>query len=88
MNIFRSYSFNEDTQTNVSYFDTYEVGQEEYWDNIAYKYYGSPHLWWVIPAFNNIVNPFETLEPGTNLKILKESYIYILLRDLDTIAGM
>jgi hypothetical protein len=88
MNIFRSYMFNSDTQEDVSYYDTYEVGQEEWWDNISVKFYGTPYLWWIIPAFNNIVNPFEGLEAGTNLKILKDSYIYILLRDLDTIAGM
>jgi hypothetical protein len=88
MNIFRSYMFNSDTQEDVSYYDTYEVGQEEWWDNISVKFYGTPYLWWIIPTFNNIVNPFEGLEAGTNLKILKDSYIYILLRDLDTIAGM
>jgi hypothetical protein len=74
--------------SNVSFFDTFEVGYEEWWDNISFKYYGTPFLWWVIPAFNNIINPFEGLTPGTNLKILKSDYIYSLLRDLDTIAGM
>jgi len=87
MNIFRSYTFNELTTIDVAFFDTYEVGNEEWWDNISVKYYKTPHLWWTIPAFNNILNPFEGLEPGTNLKILKASYIYSLLRDLDTISG-
>lgn len=86
MNIFRSYKFNEDTQINVAFFDAYEVGHEEWWDNISVKFYGTPYLWWVIPAFNNITNPFEALEPGDNLKILKEPYIFSLLRDLDNIA--
>lgn len=88
MNIFRCYAFEEDVENDVAFFDSYEVGYDEWWDNIAVKYYGSPYLWWVIPAFNSVVNPFESLDPGTNIKILKSSYIYILLRDLDTIAGM
>jgi hypothetical protein len=88
MNIFRSYKFNEDLSVNVTFYDTYEVGHEEWWDNISVKYYGTPSFWWVIPAFNDIVNPFETLEPGTNLKILKSKYIYSLMRDLDSIASM
>jgi hypothetical protein len=88
MNIFRSYTFNEDTQTDVAFFDTYEVGHEEWWDNISVKFYGTPYLWWVVAGFNDVTNPFEGLEPRTNLKILKASYIYVLLRDLDTIAGM
>lgn len=88
MNIFRSYTYNEDLYNDVAYYDTYEVGQDEWWDNISVKYYGSPYLWWVIPSFNNITNPFESLEAGTNIKILKSSHIYSLLRDLDNIAGM
>jgi len=87
MNIFHSYTFNENITVDVAFFDTYEVGHEEWWDNISVKFYGTPLLWWVIPAFNNIVNPFEGLEPGINLKILKAPYIYSLLRDLDTISG-
>jgi len=87
MNIFHSYTFNERITIDVAFFDTYEVGHEEWWDNISVKFYGTPLLWWVIPAFNDIVNPFEGLEPGMNLKILKSAYIYSLLRDLDTIAG-
>jgi hypothetical protein len=87
MNIFHSYTFNENLSVDVAFFNTHEVGHEEWWDNISNKYYDTPLLWWVIPAFNNVINPFEGLEPGTNLKILKASYIYSLLRDLDTISG-
>jgi len=86
MNIFHSYTFNKKLPNDVSYYDTYEVGNDEWWDNISVKYYGTPFLWWVIPAFNNIVNPFEGLTAGTNLKILKPSYILSLLRDLDNIS--
>jgi hypothetical protein len=87
LNIFHSYTFNENLSVDVAFYNTHEVGHEEWWDNISVKYYGTPLLWWVIPAFNNITNPFEGLETGTNLKILKASYIYSLLRDLDTISG-
>jgi len=87
LNIFHSYTFNTDLEVDVAFFNTHEVAHEEWWDNISVQYYGTPLLWWVIPAFNNITNPFEGLEPGTNLKILKSSYIYSLLRDLDTISG-
>jgi hypothetical protein len=86
MNIFHSYTFNEDLSSGISYFDTYEVGNDEWWDNISVKYYRTPLLWWVIPAFNKIVNPFEGLTAGENLKVLKPAYILSLLRDLDNLS--
>ena len=87
MNIFKSYTFNSKIETDVAFYDTHEVGENEWWDNISVKYYGSPYFWWVIASFNGIVNPFEGPVSGTNLKILKASYIYSLLRDLDTISA-
>lgn len=49
-------------------------------DNISYKYYGTPELFWVIMSVNNIINPFN-VKPGTVLRILPISYIeYNLLR--------
>lgn len=49
-------------------------------DNISYKYYGTPELFWVIMYVNNIINPFDIKE-GTALRILPLSYIeYSILR--------
>jgi len=88
MNIFKSYEFNKTITSDVSFYYTYEVEDEEWWDNISVKYYNTPLLWWVVAAFNNVVNPFEAPISGSNIKILKSKYIYSLLRDLDIIAGM
>jgi len=87
MNIFRSYYFNEELNTDVSFYLTHEVSNEDWWDNMAVKYYGTPYLWWVIPGLNNIPNPFEGLEEGSNLKVMKNSYIYTLMRDMDILAA-
>lgn len=35
---------------------------------LAYSYYGDVRLWWVIGYWNSIVDPFETLTPGTPLR--------------------
>jgi hypothetical protein len=86
MNVFRAFKYNSDILKDVSFYSTYEVGDNEWWDNIAYKHYGTPYLWWVLPSFNNIVNPFESLEPGTNIKILRSNYIYGLIRDMENLS--
>ena len=88
LNIFKSYEFNSDITEDVAFFDSYEVGHDEWFDNISQKYYGTPNFWWVIAAFNNILNPFESLSPGDNIKILYPSYLYTLMRDLDVIEEM
>lgn len=52
-------------------------------DLVAWKYYKTPELFWVIMAVNNILNPFE-LEEATILRIIPLEYIeYNLLRYTD-----
>lgn len=87
MNIFRSYIVNESALSSVSFFTTYEVANGENWDNVSYKIYNNPHLWWIVALFNNIVNPFEELEDGQLLSVLKEDYVYSLVKDLEKIGS-
>lgn len=88
MNIFRSFVLNEEILSDAVFFDTYEVTNEDWWENISYKYYGTPYLWWIVAIVNDIVNPFEELVEGTNIKILRKQYIYVLLTDIEEIAGL
>ena len=71
LNIFRSYIANEDVFSDVSVFESYKVANGEYWDNVSYNLYNTPFLWWVIALLNNTVNPFEELEDGDELKVLR-----------------
>jgi hypothetical protein len=86
LNIFRSYIANEDIFSDISFFQTYEVSNGEYWDNVSYNLYNTPFLWWVIALLNNIANPFEELEDGDILNVLREDYVYQLTADLEKIA--
>jgi len=86
LNIFRSYIANEDIYSDVSFFQSYEVSNGEYWDNVSYNLYNTPFLWWVIALLNNVVNPFEELEDGQELIVLREEYVYTLTTDLEKIA--
>lgn len=38
-------------------------------DLISNQFYGTPQLWWVIAAVNNIVDPLYGVEQGTQLRI-------------------
>lgn len=86
LNIFRSYIANEDIYSDISFFETYEVSNGEYWDNVSYNLYNTPFLWWVIALLNNITNPFEELKDGDQLNVLREDYIYQLTSDLEKVA--
>ena len=88
LNIFKSLKLNTTEEVDLSFFDTYETENNDWWDNIAYAVYGSPHLWWVIALFNEVVNPFEEMEEGMNLKILKPIFIFQLFKDMDTIREL
>lgn len=85
LNIWRTYSINT-TNANIKYFETYKLEDNDWWENIAFKYYGNVNLWWVIAMFNNINNPFEEMEPGKSIYILKEQYLYQLLTEMKNIS--
>jgi hypothetical protein len=70
------------------FYDSYEVGEEEWWDNISYYHYETPGFWWVVALMNNIQNPFEELEPGSNIKILRGEYLYQLIKEMEAIQGL
>jgi hypothetical protein len=88
MNIWRSFTINEDVTQATIFYETHEVDNDDWWDNISYYYYGTPKLWWVVAMMNSVMNPFEELEVGTNIKILREEYIYQLLKEMENIQGL
>lgn len=88
INIWRSFSLNDDITTDILYYDTYEVGSDVWWDNISYDIYGTPELWWIVAMMNDVVNPFEELEEGSNIKYLREEYLYVLFKDIERLSDL
>jgi len=88
LNIFRCYVLNKDVQSNILFYLTHEVSDSDWFDTISNRYYGTPSLWWIIAMINSMINPFEDLTPGTNLKILRPEYIYQVLREMESIAAL
>ena len=54
------------------------------WYSLSNKYYGNSRLWWLILVANKIANPFEDIQPGTKLKILKGSVVGEILSQINT----
>lgn len=88
LNLFRCYIINNQVQNNILYYLSHEVSDSDWLDTISNTYYGTPTLWWIVALVNSMENPFEDLEPGTNLKILKSDYIYQVLREIGMIASL
>ena len=88
LNIFKSYVINDSVTTDIVFYDLYEVGDNASWDTISFDVYGTPYLWWILTLMNNIVNPFEALNAGDNIKILRPDYLYILMKDIDKIKDL
>ena len=90
VNLFKSFKINEDLMRDITFFNTYEVEGEgqAWWDNVSFDVYGTPFLWWMVALFNGVVNPFEDLNPGENLTILRTEYLYTIFKDMDTISEL
>lgn len=88
LNVFRSYAVAEEVYNNESVFDYYTVEEEDWLDNISAQFYGTPFLWWVVAIFNDITNPYEELEAGKVLRILKNNNIYTIFDDITEIESL
>lgn len=85
-NIWNSYVLTDEI-LNSTFFDTYEVDDNDWWENISFKVYGTPYLWWAIALTNNITNPFEEIKPGDLIYLLRPQYIYQMLKEIKNISG-
>lgn len=88
MNIWRTYVLNSAVTGDTLFYETYEVENEDWWDNISSYIYDTPNLWWVIALMNDVENPFEDLDAGDNIKILRESYIYQFIKEIEAIQDL
>jgi hypothetical protein len=84
-NIWKGYEVNDEIYINT-YYELYEVENEDWWDSISYKYYQTPDLWWLLTIINNVDNPFEFLEEGKQIYILKNEFLYSFLKEVKNIG--
>lgn len=88
LNIFRSYNVNEDIYNNESLFDYYTIQEDDWLDSISVFHYRTPYLWWLVALFNNINNPYEELEEGKVIRVLRYNNIYTIFDDITEIESL
>ena len=83
-----AYKITNEFKSQTGQFDTYEVSDLERWDIIAQQIYDDRELWWIIPLFNDIEDPFaiyfDRYVPSSikELKILKKERLPLVLTDI------
>ena len=55
--IFKRIILEKELIDNTSFYETYDIVDNESPENVSMKYYGTPYLHWLILITNNIVNP-------------------------------
>lgn len=87
LNIFRSFVINEELVMDILYYQTYEIDDQDWYDTISYKYYNDVSLWWLPLVTNTVLNPFEEIEPGKLIKILKSNLIPLVVKEIRDIVN-
>lgn len=85
-NVFNAYQLSSEV-IDSSFFEVYEIENDDWWDNISFRFYGTSYLWWVIALTNNIHNPFEEIEAGKLIYILRPQYLFQLLKEIKNIGN-
>lgn len=81
-NHFKFLEITREVKDDNRYFDLYVALENDWWDNISHQYYGTPQYWYMLCDLNDVVNPYEDLEAGQKIKVLKETYFYDLLKNM------
>jgi hypothetical protein len=89
LNIFRNYKMNPSMNKNYfNFYQTLEVEDIDWFDEIAFDLYGNSYLWWIVPLANDIINPFEGIEPGKLISVMRKEHLYQLLKEIKSIASL
>lgn len=79
LNIFVKYKLFDRYKSNIQYYLEYTILENDRWDIISQRFYGTFELWWLIALFNDIIDPFEKIQTGEVLKIIQPQYLGELL---------
>tara|TARA_R110002110_G_scaffold327110_1_gene538899 strand:- start:13 stop:390 length:378 start_codon:yes stop_codon:yes gene_type:complete len=80
-NILRKISISADA--NDMAYDTVKIQTDITWILLSYRVYKSIHLWWLIAIANNVFNPMEHIPGGTTLRIIKPTYVRLMLEEIN-----
>ena len=81
-NIFHKINIHQPGLADADYYEEYIIEDTDRWDIISNKIYGTPYLYWLILIFNDIKDPFSSLNAGDTLNIIKPELVPGLLLKL------
>jgi hypothetical protein len=88
IDLWRAWELTEEFRQNIKVYDSIVISENETWDNLAEQVYGDRRLWWIIPMFNGIEDPFslyfdKTVSGSINvIRVVKEDEINSILSDI------
>ncbi len=88
LNIWKNYLVSEDVKNNEDFISYYDVPENSWFDQISYEAYENENLWWIVAMANDVVNPFEELTPGETIKILDDSLLYQIIKEIKNISEL
>ena len=76
VDIFKRVILSKEFQENISFFELYDVQHGETPEEVAFKFYGSENLHWLVLMTNNVIDPrFEwPISEENLLKIVSSKY--------------
>jgi len=80
-NILRKISI-DSNNIDPEVFNYVEIAKPIPWTTISHDAYGTQHLWWLILAINNIINPVVLPKTGDTYKVIKKEYLTSILNQL------
>lgn len=86
-NVFRSFEIRDQVKNNIDYVTLYYPESNDWWENIAYENYNNQFLWWIVAMTNDVVNPFEELEEGVQIKIIDGRWLYSIVKEVKSLSG-
>lgn len=61
----------------------YRLRDTDEWDMLAHKLYGDSDLFHVILEWNQVINPFDEIQPGKELSIPSTNAVFLDYLDFD-----
>ena len=84
MNIFKTFSIDDSILNNTSNLENFGI-VEPWWEDISYTYYNDVDAWWIAALTNDVINPFEEINVGDSISLLKPDFVPLVHRDMENI---
>lgn len=72
-NIIKNIQVPDDINNQV--FDIITLPAQTPLTTLSYSLYGTTYLWWLVCIINGIQNPFDPINAGKQIKVLKKQYL-------------